>query len=82
MAFVNHEAVWISNNRLWEIRLDRNDLYIINNKTGSRYTVEINKNGSHYLWSTSIKDGEKVPAYVTSRIERVYQELHKVGDIM
>lgn len=82
MVLANHETVWKSKNRLWEIILKRNELYIINNKKNSHYTVEIDKNNKACLWSTSIITRGEVPAYVISRVERVYQELHKAGEII
>lgn len=82
MAIANHEAVWVSKNRLWEIRLDRNELYITNTKTNLRYSIDIKKNGAHSYWFTEVIDREKVPAYVMSKIEMVYRELRQAGEIM
>lgn len=73
------ETIWQSNNNLWEVILEDNDLFVYNKKDKTRYSVTIDKDD---MWRTSIMTNDKIPAYVLRELERGYSRLEIAGDIM
>ncbi|EPD54158.1 hypothetical protein HMPREF1210_00143 [Paenisporosarcina sp. HGH0030] len=73
------DVIWQSKNGLWEVTLEKNDMFLYFKKDLTKYSIVIKNDG---FWQTYVKSTEEVPAYVKTAIERNYIKLKLEGEIM